>query len=54
MHAGQAVDVLYLAETTGAPLAPSRVAEVISALVDAASLPADLPGSTTTSDGDVL
>jgi [protein-PII] uridylyltransferase len=38
-HAGQAVDVLYLAETNGSPLAPARVAEVISALVDAASLP---------------
>ncbi|MFZ0158803.1 MAG: ACT domain-containing protein, partial [Kineosporiaceae bacterium] len=38
-HAGQAVDVLYLAETDGTLLAPARVAEVISALVDAASLP---------------
>ncbi len=49
-HAGQAVDVLYLAEADGSRLGPSRVAVVVSALVDAAAL----PGSTTTIDGDVI
>jgi len=37
-HAGQAVDVLYLAEPGGGPLPPSRVAEAVAALVDAGSL----------------
>ncbi|MBL8931805.1 MAG: [protein-PII] uridylyltransferase [Kineosporiaceae bacterium] len=38
-HSGQAVDVLYLTEPTGAQLSPGRVAAAIAALVDAASLP---------------
>jgi [protein-PII] uridylyltransferase len=38
-HAGQAVDVLYVAEPGGGPLAPHRVATAIAALVDAGSLP---------------
>lgn len=36
-HAGQAVDVLYVAEAgTGLPLSPPRVGEVVAALVEAA------------------
>ncbi|MEJ2577968.1 MAG: [protein-PII] uridylyltransferase, partial [Kineosporiaceae bacterium] len=38
-HAGQAVDVLYVAEPGGGVLAPARVAETVAALVDAGSLP---------------
>lgn len=38
-HAGQAVDVLYLAEPGGGVLSPPRVAATIAALVDAGSLP---------------
>ncbi len=36
-HAGQAVDVLYVVEaSTGAPLSPPRVGEVVAALLEAA------------------
>ncbi|GLY30154.1 [protein-PII] uridylyltransferase [Kineosporia sp. NBRC 101731] len=38
-HAGQAVDVLYVCERGGGPLAPPRVAETVSVLVDAGSVP---------------
>ncbi len=38
-HAGQAVDVLYVAEPGGGGLSPPRVAAAISALVDAGTLP---------------
>jgi [protein-PII] uridylyltransferase len=38
-HAGQAVDVLYLAEPGGTPLTPPRVAEAVAALLDAGTLP---------------
>ncbi|WP_460461179.1 ACT domain-containing protein, partial [Angustibacter peucedani] len=38
-HAGQAVDTLYLAERGGGPLAPSRVAATVAALVDASEVP---------------
>jgi [protein-PII] uridylyltransferase len=38
-HAGQAVDVLYLAEPGGTPLSPPRVAEAVAALLDAGALP---------------
>ncbi|MFI7587768.1 [protein-PII] uridylyltransferase [Spongisporangium articulatum] len=38
-HAGQAVDVLYVSEPGGGQLSPPRVAETVSALVDAGSLP---------------
>jgi [protein-PII] uridylyltransferase len=38
-HAGQAVDVLYVCEPGGGRLAPPRVAETVSALVDAGSVP---------------
>lgn len=38
-HAGQAVDVLYICERGGGPLAPPRVAETVSVLVDAGSVP---------------
>jgi len=38
-HAGQAVDVLYLAEPGGRPLTPPRVAEAVAALLDAGTLP---------------
>ncbi|MBK6874802.1 MAG: [protein-PII] uridylyltransferase [Kineosporiaceae bacterium] len=41
-HAGQAVDVLYLAEPNGSQLSPGRVAASIAALVDAASLPGEV------------
>ena len=40
-HAGQAVDVLYVAEPGGRPLAPARVAATVAALVDAGTLPED-------------
>jgi len=39
-HAGQAVDVLYVCEHGGGRLSPPRVAETVSVLVDAGSLPA--------------
>nr|WP_269329647.1 [protein-PII] uridylyltransferase [Kineosporia babensis] len=38
-HAGQAVDVLYVCERGGGPLSPPRVAETVSVLVDAGSVP---------------
>ena len=38
-HAGQAVDVLYLAEPAGGALSPPRVAQVVAALLDAGALP---------------
>jgi [protein-PII] uridylyltransferase len=38
-HAGQAVDVLYVGEPGGGRLSPSRVAQVVAALVDAGTLP---------------
>jgi [protein-PII] uridylyltransferase len=38
-HAGQAVDVLYLAEPDGGPLSPPRVAQVVAALLDVGALP---------------
>jgi [protein-PII] uridylyltransferase len=38
-HAGQAVDVLYVCEHGGGQLSPPRVAETVSVLVDAGSLP---------------
>jgi [protein-PII] uridylyltransferase len=38
-HAGQAVDVLYVSEPGGGQLSPPRVAETVSALVDAGSVP---------------
>ncbi|WP_308113749.1 [protein-PII] uridylyltransferase [Kineosporia corallincola] len=38
-HAGQAVDVLYVCEHGGGQLSPPRVAETVSALVDAGSVP---------------
>lgn len=38
-HAGQAVDVLYVSERGGGQLSPPRVAEAVSALVDAGSVP---------------
>jgi [protein-PII] uridylyltransferase len=38
-HAGQAVDVLYVAEPGGGVLTPPRVAATVVALVDAATLP---------------
>lgn len=41
-HAGQAVDVLYVCERGGGQLSPPRVAETVSVLVDAGSLPAQL------------
>lgn len=37
--AGQAVDVLYLAEAEGGPLSPPRVGSVVAALVEAAEVP---------------
>jgi [protein-PII] uridylyltransferase len=40
-HAGQAVDVLYVCERGGGRLSPPRVAETVSVLVDAGSLPAN-------------
>jgi [protein-PII] uridylyltransferase len=40
-HAGQAVDVLYVAEPGGGLLAPARVAATVAALVDAGTLPQD-------------
>ncbi|HST82916.1 MAG TPA: [protein-PII] uridylyltransferase [Kineosporiaceae bacterium] len=42
-HAGQAVDVLYVCERGGGRLSPPRVAETVSVLVDAGSLPATQP-----------
>jgi [protein-PII] uridylyltransferase len=39
-HAGQAVDTLYVAESSGDRLSPPRVAAVVASLVDAAELPA--------------
>jgi len=39
-HAGQAVDVLYVAEPGGGALTPPRVARTVAALVDAGTLPA--------------
>ncbi|MGF1663293.1 MAG: [protein-PII] uridylyltransferase, partial [Kineosporiaceae bacterium] len=39
--AGQAVDVLYLAEARGGPLDPPRVGAVVAALVEAAEIPDD-------------
>ena len=45
-HAGQAVDVLYVAEPGGLPLAPARVAATVAALVDAGALPEDDHGGT--------
>ncbi len=39
--AGQAVDVLYLAESDGGPLSPPRVGAVVAALVEAAESPPD-------------
>lgn len=44
-HAGQAVDVLYVCERGGGPLSPPRVAETVSVLVDAGSVPQ--PGKAT-------
>jgi [protein-PII] uridylyltransferase len=38
-HAGQAVDVLYVSEPGGGQLSPPRVAETVSALVDAGAVP---------------
>ncbi len=38
-HAGQAVDVLYVCEHDGGALSPPRVAETVSVLVDAGSVP---------------
>ncbi len=38
-HAGQAVDVLYVAEPGGGMLTPPRVAATVAALVDAGTLP---------------
>jgi [protein-PII] uridylyltransferase len=38
-HAGQAVDVLYVSEPDGGRLSPPRVAETVSALVDAGRRP---------------
>jgi [protein-PII] uridylyltransferase len=38
-HAGQAVDVLYVAEPGGGVLAPARVAAAVAALVDAGTAP---------------
>lgn len=38
-HAGQAVDVLYVCERGGGRLSPPRVAETVSVLVDAGSVP---------------
>jgi [protein-PII] uridylyltransferase len=38
-HAGQAVDVLYVCEHGGGRLSPPRVAETVSVLVDAGSVP---------------
>jgi [protein-PII] uridylyltransferase len=38
-HAGQAVDVLYVSEPGGGRLSPPRVAETVSALVDAGAVP---------------
>jgi [protein-PII] uridylyltransferase len=40
-HAGQAVDVLYVAEPGGGLLTPARVAAAVAALVDAGTLPED-------------
>ena len=45
-HAGQAVDVLYVCEPGGGQLSPPRVAETVSALVDAGSLPNGEPERT--------
>src|SRR5690606_23353126 len=43
-HAGQAVDVLYVSEPGGGGrLSPPRVAETVSALVDAGALPERTP-----------
>ncbi|MGL4172593.1 MAG: [protein-PII] uridylyltransferase [Actinomycetota bacterium] len=41
-HAGQAVDTLYLAEVSGGPLTPARVARVIAAAVDAGHIPSSV------------
>ncbi len=41
-HAGQAVDVLYVAEPGGGLLAPARAAAAVAALVDAGTLPEDV------------
>jgi [protein-PII] uridylyltransferase len=50
-HAGQAVDVLYLAEPGGGPLSPSRVAQTVAALVDAGTLPGTDAGGTHSANG---
>lgn len=42
-HAGQAVDVLYVCEHGGGRLSPPRVAETVSVLVDAGSVPTTQP-----------
>ena len=42
-HAGQAVDVLYVCERGGGRLSPPRVAETVSVLVDAGSIPSAQP-----------
>jgi [protein-PII] uridylyltransferase len=44
-HAGQAVDVLYVCEPGGGQLSPPRVAETVSVLVDAGTLPEGANGS---------
>jgi [protein-PII] uridylyltransferase len=44
-HAGQAVDVLYVAEPGGAVLTPARVAQAVAALVDAGSVGGGQDGS---------
>jgi [protein-PII] uridylyltransferase len=49
-HAGQAVDVLYVSEPGGGQLSPPRVAETVSALVDAGAVP-ESAGSGTPSRG---
>jgi [protein-PII] uridylyltransferase len=41
--AGQAVDVLYLAEPGGGPLSPPRTGAVVAALVEAAGAPEAAP-----------
>jgi [protein-PII] uridylyltransferase len=44
-HAGQAVDVLYVCEHGGGRLSPPRVAETVSVLVDAGSIPSSSVGA---------
>jgi [protein-PII] uridylyltransferase len=50
-HAGQAVDVLYLAEPAGGPLSPPRVARCVHALLDAAASPTEAGADGGQADG---